>query len=307
MGLCPVRLLPQWVASFAGDTGIEAATSVTDAAGNFTFIGVTPGAYVVRATGDLAMSFVDGKPRCFNAARGIGPLLWAAESVTVAGRDTFARLTLRPGLTVVGRFEFDGTAPRPAPERLRQIPVHIEPIDARPDATATSRQSNPDGTFAATGVRPGRYFIRTLGLPERWVLMSVTHEGRDITETALELTDNLTNVVMTFTDRPTEINGRVRAADGAPDDTATVLVFPADPEAWVDFGLNPAKLRSARADAAARFTLRVLPGDYYVVAIPEEGTTGWRDPKVLEPLSRRATRVLLFSGDTKVVDLTTVR
>ena len=112
---------------------------------------------------------------------------------------------------------------------------------------------------------------------------------------------------MTFTDRPTEINGRVRTADGAPDDTASVLIFPADPDAWVDFGLNPGKLRSTRADVESRFTLRVLPGDYYVVAIPDESAAGWRDPKVLEPLSRRATRVRLFSGDTKVVDLTTVR
>jgi len=302
MSLFPVRLIPRWADDFAGETGVEAASTLTDATGNVTFIGVTPGAYVVRAT-------KVPRPGAVPPGSVAEPSLWAFETVTVGSQDANVRLTLRPGLRVTGRFEFDGTAPRPTAERLRQIPVMIEPVDARPVGTPPApRPPDSDSTFGTAGVPPGRYFIRIGGPPAGWVMKSVTHEGRDLSETAVELKDDdLTGVVITFTDRPTEIRGRVRGADGAPDDTATVLIFPTDPEAWVDFGLNSGKLRSARADAGSRFTLRVLPGDYYVVAIPEESTPGWRDPKVLEPLSRHATRVRLFAGDAKVVDLTTVR
>jgi hypothetical protein len=189
---------------------------------------------------------------------------------------------------------------------LRQIPVAVERIDARGGWVPLRSETTSEGTFVAGGVPPGRYFIRAPAPSERWVLKSVTHEGRDITETAIELKEDLIGVVMTFTDRPTEINGRVRTADGRPDDTATVLIFPTDPETWVDFGQSPGKLRWVRVDAGSRFTLRILPGDYFVVAVPEE-LSSLHDAKALETLSRRATRLRLFSGDTKVVELTTVR
>jgi hypothetical protein len=298
--LFPVRLIPKWADDLGGESGFDAATTMTDEAGRFVFVGVAPGAYVARAT---------KLPRPGPAAPGaaVEPTLWAFESITVGNQDTATAMTLRPGLRVTGRFEFDGAAPRPTPERLRQIPVTLEPIDARPIASPAPRQ--PDGgTFGTFGVPPGRYFVRIGGAPARWVLKSVTHEGRDISETAVELKDaDLTDVVIAFTDRPTEITGRVRLPDGAPDPDATVLIFPADRDAWVDFGLNPGRLRASRADTSSRYGQFVLPGDYYVIAVPEESTANWRDPKLLETLTRRATRLRLLPGETRVLDLTTIR
>jgi hypothetical protein len=301
MSLSAVKLIPKWAEDLASESGFEAATTLTDGGGAFTFVGITPGAYVARATkGPRPGPVVPGAP--------IQPTLWAAEAVTVGNQDAGVRLTLRPGVSVTGRYEFDGTAPRPTPERLREIPLSIESIDARAFATPPLRLPQADNAFGIAGVPPGRYFIRIGGPPARWVLKSVTLEGRDMTETAVEIKDgDLTGVVITFTDHPTEINGRVRTAEGATDPDATVLIFPADPDGWVDFGVNPARLRSARVERSSQYALRVLPGDYYVIAVPEESTDGWWDPKRLEALSRRATRLRLNAGETRVVDLTTVK
>ena len=45
------------------------------------------------------------------------------------------------------------------------------------------------------------------------------------------------------------------------------------------------------------------PGDYYVVAVPEEQAADWRDPKTLEALARLATQVNIAEGEHKMIDL----
>jgi hypothetical protein len=45
------------------------------------------------------------------------------------------------------------------------------------------------------------------------------------------------------------------------------------------------------------------PGDYLVAAIPDELVNAWQDPKVLESLSRSATRISLAENEKRTVDL----
>jgi hypothetical protein len=45
------------------------------------------------------------------------------------------------------------------------------------------------------------------------------------------------------------------------------------------------------------------PGDYLVAAIPERLLDTWQDPKVLESLSRSATRISLAESEKRSVDL----
>jgi len=47
-GPLPVRLLPANVDEFQGDAGLEAAVTISEANGTFTFLGVPPGAYVLK-------------------------------------------------------------------------------------------------------------------------------------------------------------------------------------------------------------------------------------------------------------------
>jgi hypothetical protein len=116
------------------------------------------------------------------------------------------------------------------------------------------------------------------------------------------------NVVVTFTDRRTSLNGSVRSGEGRADGDAAVLVFPVDSRLWTDVGMNPRRLRSVRPGVGGDFVFSDLPpGEYFIAAIPDEEADEWRHPSRLELISRRAARVTLVQGDAKVVQLTTVR
>ena len=88
------------------------------------------------------------------------------------------------------------------------------------------------------------------------------------------------------------LTGVARGSDGSPDRDALIVVFPADPAGWSDFGLNPRRLRSARPAKNGMFTFVGLPaGEYCVAAIREEVIAQWQDPAVLEELARSAATV----------------
>jgi hypothetical protein len=125
--LFPMRLVAKWSEEVAGETSSEVAGTLTDRQGVFTFFGVTAGQYVVQAT--QAPRF-GGRPP-MNAGS-LEQTLWAFEPVTVGIQDARVNVTLRPGLRVSGRLAFDGAAPRPTAQRLQQVPVLIEPVEARP-------------------------------------------------------------------------------------------------------------------------------------------------------------------------------
>jgi subtilisin family serine protease len=135
-------------------------------------------------------------------------------------------------------------------------------------------------------------------------------DGRDLSESPFDLTRDISGVVLTFTDRWSGLGGTVQ---GAGADGATIVVFPTNSEGWTNYGLNPRRLRSARATGVGTFGSKsergdfslssLPPGDYYVAAIPEEDSVRWRDPKVLETLALVATHVTVIEGEHKMVDL----
>jgi hypothetical protein len=73
---------------------------------------------------------------------------------------------------------------------------------------------------------------------------------------------------------------------------------------WAGVGNNPRRFRSMRAPASGSTTTMTLPpGDYYAIAIREEDTNEWMDPKFLEQLTRSASRVTIGDGQHATVDL----
>ena len=130
---------------------------------------------------------------------------------------------------------------------------------------------------------------------------SAVFNGVDVSQTPFDLSRDVADVVITFTDRWTGLGGMVQG-QGA--DGAMVVVFPTDAQAWTSYGSNPRRLKSARTDAQGRFGISSLPpGDYFAVAIPEEQSADWRDGKNLEALSRIATRVSIGDGEHRTIDL----
>jgi hypothetical protein len=319
-----LRLIPSVSGEWTGEP--ESALATTDASGNFAFLTVPAGNYVIQTLRVPQQQVAQPANVQFSATSGRGsaagtnaammqllplhkdPLLWASAPVNVGGDDVNGVvLTLRPGFTVSGRMEFIPTAgrPKPDPQRLSQIPVSIESADARPlPQNGPPSRVLPDGRFITQSQQPGRYFVRVGGPPAGWMVQSVVINGVDASNTPVELAQDVNNAVIMFTDQISEIRGSITSI-AAGDDPPAVIVFPADSTAWKNFGINPSRMR--RAVAAANngaFSIGAMPpGDYFIIAIPEEKSADWQDPDFLELLSRQATRFTLSPGERRVMQL----
>jgi hypothetical protein len=186
------------------------------------------------------------------------------------------------------------------------VPVLLEAARVTADgATQVTGRVDANGQFTTLGAKPGRYFVRIGGSPEGWMFKSATWRGRDVSDEPFDLDSDANDVVITFTDRWTDMHGIVLGLRG-PDPDATVLIFPMEQQAWTNYGINARRVRSVRTSRSGDYRLHSIPaGDYYVVAIPEDRAADWQDPGFLASLTAVATRVTISDGDQKLVGLRT--
>ena len=326
-GDIPVRLFQ---ASDAGVVERDTANVRTDATGGFEFPLVPPGQYIVKvvraprppvATDATAIAVVrSGAVAVATPApptQGPSPpppmppdsTLSAETGIAVGDASvTGVTLVLRPGPRVSGRVEFDGSGDRPDPMSRAYARVTLDPADGTqlPEGlgVATGR-IDENGQFRTYGVPPGKYFVRVSALSD-WFFRGAIYEGRDLADTPIEITtEDVSGVVLLFTDRPSSIAGTVRTGPAA-DGDAVVLAFPTDPSQWGATGTVPRRMRTARANADGSYLFPALPpGDYYLVALHETFEDEWRDPAFLETLSRTAEQIQLAEGERKTQDLRT--
>lgn len=312
---------------------IETATASTDGEGRFTFNMVPTGNYTLRAlrqgrsaSGDT-FTFSSGagtavqtmvmRETSARAATALSlpdqPTWWADMPVGVGSKDIAdLSINLRTGLTVSGTVTFSGTATQPTPEQRAGLFISLEPADGRTAGITSIVRGKVEttGAFTTTGVPAGKYILRVSGAPQGWTLRDATHGGKDITSVAVELDDeSATGVLLTFTDKPTEVNGTVRDSSGNPDTGASVVVFPADASSWIDTGSQPRRLRQVRANQDGTYKINGLPaGDYYIIAVEDESMERtWQDPAYLNTLARAATQVRIADGDIKTQALSTTK
>jgi hypothetical protein len=331
-GAISVRLVPADAEPLATD--LETATAVTDRTGAFTLLGVPPGQYMLRVTKTprnplsaagrtttIVETGTGGMMMTMSAPTGeaslpppipTDPTLWAAVPIAVGRADvTGVTVPLRTGLRVSGRVEFDGTLEKPAATPLQRIAVTIDPIEGRTGTGAPfipPGRVDASGQFNTYGLPGGRYFVRVPGAPAGWTFKSAIHQGRDVSDVALDLdSGDVSGVVITFTDQPTELSGSAQTVKG-PDPDATVIVFPSDNTAWLSTGLNPRRIRSSRTSQSGAYKITGLPpGSYYVAAIPDELASDWQDPRFLEALARSAAQVTLDDGQKKTQHVRTTQ
>lgn len=314
-----VHLLP---ADSADVPLFDVATAVTDASGRFTFFGVPAGQYVARVIrvpwpgGNLAFGLVGGTgaiKRILMVGRGpmngppappAGPLLYVSQPVTVAERNVEnLDLRLRTGARVTGRAQFDGSAPHPTPAQWSAVRVSLEPANGRSSAVSFPASFSADGQFATPSTWPGRYLLRAMA-PPGWTFAGATYQGRDISDTPFDLTADISDVVIAYTDHPDHITGTVQGLDGQPGTNYVALLFPADPAGWTDYGRTSRRVRSVRVSAAGTFTLPAPPpGQYCLLAIPENEADGWQNPATLARLSAGADRIQVREGEPLAVTL----
>jgi hypothetical protein len=323
---------------------LPVARTLTDARGNFTFLGVPPGQYQLhglkapRMPGEGMMSvgayMIGGGDVTIMTPREVpipkpppgapDPTLWTSVPVSVGDSDVQGvPVALHHGARVGGRVELAGAPPGSIDKGLGQVRVSMERTDGRAPAATISPDMfgeeegglgrvrvEADGTFQTAELPPGRYLVQATA-PENavWFLSASRWAGRDVTDTVIELGDRaVTDLVLTFTKTPARLSGTVRAASGAIDPGATVLIFPTTPAGWVDCGAHPSKIRSGRVGRDGAFSIAGLPpGEYFAAAVDDDVNTQSLDPRILESLARGATRLSLADAEQKSQDLRVIR
>jgi hypothetical protein len=261
--------------------------------GTFTLTNVAPGSYTLTV---VSRPFGRGGRGGGDVDPDIGSI-----PLTVTGEDlTDIQVATTKGATLTGTVvAARGSSLTPPVSRIQ---LSTQPVPfARAPGSGTARVET-NGTFTLRGLL-GPRIIRVGGLPQDWMLQSITINGTDVTDRAFDFTgqQELRGARITITDRVTEINGTVLSGS-QPASDYTVVVFPENTMKWA----FPSRyVRSGRPDQKGLFRIRALPPDdrYLVVAVDyvEEGEAG--DPEFLERISASATRFALGEGETKALEL----
>jgi len=316
-----LHLLPAETADFPL---FEVATAIADASGAFTFFGVPNGGYVIRVVKSPLPK--DGGQRfaLLNSVRdaqfvtvvsngpGLGtvvddePLYFANETVSVNSQPVKGiTVSLRPGVRVTGRAEFDGTAARPSADVFPRTMITVEAANGYSPRNSPLGRFAADGTFKSASLLPGSYVIRPAP-PPGWTVKTVNAGGRDVTERVVDIAADLSDVVVTYTDHPAQITGTVAAASGSSGslDHVSVVLFPADRENWANYGASSRVFVVSRAKSTGAFTLTApKPGAYFIVAVPDEQLADWQDPAILAKLATVAKSIDLRDGESPTVPL----
>lgn len=315
-----VRLVPVPLVGVAPEPQFETARSATDATGAFTFLGVPPGEYEIKATiiprpelgsattivtsaGGMTVTSMSAPTSMPEAPT--EPTLWAAGRVSVGNRDLAGvSLTLQAGPRVTGTLEFSGTATPPTVEQRQRASISLRPVDGASIAFITPGRFDAEGRFRTAGYPSGRYVLTATGMAPGWFLQSAMLGGRDISlePVTLESTD-ITGVVLTYSDRRTEITGAAIPATGG-DADGVVVVFPSDLRAWARTGMNARQTAAARVNSDGRYTISGLPaGEYLIAGVPSDVEVQTGNPEFYEALVGQSTALVLSHGERRALDV----
>jgi hypothetical protein len=306
----------------------------SQADGTFTIENVLPGEYklIVRAMlRDGAMppaarsgAFSVPEVLALSGASSAGVTHWAEQTISVSGQDVSGvTLALQRAMVVTGRLVYDA-ATRAQPSGLAGMPIALVPLpdvavlpeQARSMMTRGTIRGRVDaaGEFAIAGVPPGRYRVDAGGgLLEAeeaivvaaggWLVRSVMAGGRDVADVPLEIRpgEDVTTVVVTFTDRPASLTGRVFDGAERPVSRYPIVVFSTNRSHWTP---GSRRVRLVQPASNGAFEAAGLPaGEYFVVAVAAADGNDLYDVVFLDQLAASAFRIALAEGERKVQDL----
>lgn len=255
--------------------------------GTFTYGGVSPGSYTLSA----------------RVNRDGGGTLWAATDVVVDGQNVSGlSLALQEGLTVSGRLVFEGDGVD-APDNFSRARINFIPMAGMPVINPAATAVNESG-FTARGLVPGPYrLIANFNTPEvNWILKSAMIKGRDALDLPFDLAanDNISDAVLTFTNRTQTLTGTLSDASQRPAPDYTIVVFPEEKALWS----SQRRVRTVRPGTDGKFTLAGLPpGSYRIAAVTDISAEETRDLALLEELAGASIVFTLADGETKTQDI----
>jgi len=281
-----VNLMPDSAAGRGAQIGQNYGSRI-QRDGSFAIGNVPPGRYLLRARGD-----------------GDTPQ-FATQPLSIDGGDVGdLTVVLSAGATLTGTVAFQPGSSQ-VPE-ITQVRIGAPTTDQTAFGPQANARVDKDGRFTLSGVSTGPHLIRPNGNMRGWSLKSVTLDGRDITDTPIEVRagQTLSNVAIVFTDKVTEVSGTITTETGTPMPDFTVLAFPTDTTLWRP---QARQIMTTRPDQTGKYRIRGLPpADYYIVTVDPTEQGEWFDPAYLDAHRAGAARVTLAEGDVKTQDFRVV-
>jgi hypothetical protein len=159
-----------------------------------------------------------------------------------------------------------------------------------------------DWRFELGGLMPDVYRLTATVTDPGWWLRSAVVNGVDILDRPLDAgSGDLTDAVVTFSDRRTTLSGAIFTGDGEPAPAYFMAVFPADRDLWHPLSR---RMHLARTGTDGRWIVEGLPaGDYLLAALSDADQTDLYDPAFLASLVPNAVPISIEEGDETVQDL----
>jgi len=283
-----------------------ALTAAAAPDGTFSVGQVTPGAY--RATVRYrppAAPVASGSVEAFSTDGGSttsAQTLWASADLSTSGADLSGlALTVGPGAMFRGKvvFERDGVA-QPVPATVTGLMIDLQSMSTGTNVFGPAR---PDGSFAISA--PPGHTLR-LGVYHReldplWALGGATGpDGANWLDAPFELTGDA-EVTITFTNRRTELSGRLQTVGGAPVSDLFVIAFSTDRQFW---GIETRRVQAVRPAADGAFVIKDLPpGEYFLGALVDVDAGDWLRRGFLESIAGASTKVTIADGGKTVQNL----
>ena len=266
--------------------------------GTFQLTSIPPGDYVLD---------VQQRPRDMRNLQDLDALQleFASMPISVSGDIDNLTIVTTLGATVVGRVVFQGQSP---PKQNLQVTATPPSGMGSPIGTLLNARAlgggrvNQNGAFELRGIA-GPQMIRVQGIPAGWALKSITLDGIDITDVPHDFRPgiNVGGLVVTLTDRMSEINGSVRDVRGQPVLDYVLVVFAEDTKLW---GPQSRYVQTTRPNQNGTFSINGLPpGRYHAAIVPALENGLQNDPAVLEQLRPRARSFALTEGQMLTLNL----
>jgi hypothetical protein len=206
-----------------------------------------------------------------------------------------------PGVTITGQLVFEQDQPPPRGQGMNTaIRISATPGDPEsqmgipppPPVTAA-----PDLTFTMKGMM-GEYLLRT-GVQGQY-LKAVMLGSEDITDTPREFKSG-DRVTMVMTSRASTLEGNVTDDKGDLVAEAGIVLFSEDKTAWRQ---NSVRTRRGGVQQNGHYRLQgLMPGRYFIVALPRERMNGPVDAALFEQLSKEATTIVIGEDENRQADL----
>ena len=247
----------------------------------------------------------------------VGDMLYGVIDVEVRGQDIKGlHIPMSLGGFMAGRLVFDSEKAR-VPEDIAAFRVGVQQVSGGGLSQSAGVRVGgainnippvnvgDDGTFLVTGIGPSTYFV-TCQIPAAlsgvWKLRSVMFEGRDLLDSNVEgPAVQMDKVVVTLSDKRTEIAGTLQSASGQPLSDYYVVAFSTDRANWRQGSRRNASVRPA---TNGRFVIADLPaGEYLIAALTDLDPLAWQTTEFLEQVAPAAVKIALGEGEKKLQDL----